>query len=185
VTDEYVLDCRLKNNLIVEAIRRQGYATVAQFCDAYGLYQSSIGDLINLKERAMNRDGTWRKDALRLANALQVEPDMLFTEQQRITELPTNRAMVELSERQAIAMATDPYQLAARADMAKNIHKLLSSLPYREQKVLRMRFFENASLQDVADEFDITRERVRQIEGRALAKLRHPSTSGHMRDFIE
>ena len=66
---------------------------------------------------------------------------------------------------------------------------VLDSLTPREQKVLKLRFgLEDGrarTLEEVGKEFDVTRERIRQIEAKALRKLRHPSRSKKLKDFLE
>jgi RNA polymerase primary sigma factor len=66
---------------------------------------------------------------------------------------------------------------------------VLSGLTAREAKVLRMRFGidmnTDHTLEEVGKQFDVTRERIRQIEAKALRKLRHPSRSDHMRSFLD
>ncbi|MDA8433633.1 MAG: sigma-70 family RNA polymerase sigma factor, partial [Nitrospiraceae bacterium] len=82
-----------------------------------------------------------------------------------------------------------PLDMAMQGDMKKNIEKALSSLTDREQSIIRKRFGlgEDAphTLEEVGLEFDVTRERVRQIEVKAIRKLRHPSRSKWLRSFIE
>ncbi len=66
---------------------------------------------------------------------------------------------------------------------------MLKSLTPREEKVLRLRFgLEDGrprTLEEVGKEFQVTRERIRQIEAKALRKLRHPSRSKRLRDFLD
>ena len=66
---------------------------------------------------------------------------------------------------------------------------MLKSLTPREEKVLRLRFgLEDGrprTLEEVGKEFNVTRERIRQIEAKALRKLRHPSRSKKLRDFLD
>jgi RNA polymerase primary sigma factor len=85
--------------------------------------------------------------------------------------------------------ALSPLDIAMLADIKKNIDKALSSLTEREQNIIRKRFGlgEDAphTLEDVGLELDVTRERVRQIEVKAIRKLRHPSRSKWLRTFIE
>ena len=65
---------------------------------------------------------------------------------------------------------------------------MLKTLTPREEKVLRLRFGiedgRTRTLEEVGREFNVTRERIRQIEAKALRKLRHPSRSKKLRDFI-
>lgn len=85
--------------------------------------------------------------------------------------------------------ALSPLDMAMLGDIKKNIDKALSSLTEREQNIIRKRFGlgEDAphTLEDVGLELDVTRERVRQIEVKAIRKLRHPSRSKWLRAFIE
>ena len=66
---------------------------------------------------------------------------------------------------------------------------MLKTLTPREEKVLRLRFgLEDGrprTLEEVGKEFNVTRERIRQIEAKALRKLRHPSRSRKLRDFLD
>ncbi len=85
--------------------------------------------------------------------------------------------------------AQSPLDIAIDEDMKKNIEKALSSLSTREQAIIKKRFglgddFPH-TLEEVGNEFDVTRERVRQIEVKAIRKLRHPSRSRWLRTFIE
>ena len=69
------------------------------------------------------------------------------------------------------------------------VKDVLDSLTPREAKVLRMRFGIEMStdhtLEEVGKQFDVTRERIRQIEAKALRKLRHPSRSDKLKSFLE
>ena len=69
------------------------------------------------------------------------------------------------------------------------VKDILDSLTPREAKVLRMRFGIEMStdhtLEEVGKQFDVTRERIRQIEAKALRKLKHPSRSDKLRSFID
>ena len=82
-----------------------------------------------------------------------------------------------------------PLDMAMQGDMKKNIDIALSSLTAREQSIIRKRFGLGEdtphTLEEVGLEFDVTRERVRQIEVKAIRKLRHPSRSKWLRAFIE
>jgi RNA polymerase primary sigma factor len=74
-------------------------------------------------------------------------------------------------------------------NLAAQTHKVLAALTAREEKVLRMRFGigekSEHTLEEVGQDFDVTRERIRQIEAKALLKLRHPSRSLGLKSFIE
>ena len=82
-----------------------------------------------------------------------------------------------------------PEDAAAYSMLQEQISKLLGTLTEREQRVLTLRFGlddgRTRTLEEVGKEFNVTRERIRQIEAKALRKLRHPSRSKQLRDFIE
>jgi RNA polymerase primary sigma factor len=82
-----------------------------------------------------------------------------------------------------------PLDFAIRDDMKKKIDRILCSLPPKEEKIIRRRFGIGEdvprTLEEVGMEFDVTRERIRQIEVKAIRKLKHPSRSRWLREFIE
>ena len=82
-----------------------------------------------------------------------------------------------------------PSEAALYASLRDATHEVLDSLTPREAKVLRMRFGiemnTDHTLEEVGKQFDVTRERIRQIEAKALRKLRHPSRSERLRSFLE
>ena len=82
-----------------------------------------------------------------------------------------------------------PIDAATENNLHDATDGVLSSLTAREAKVLRMRFGigmnTDHTLEEVGKQFDVTRERIRQIEAKALRKLRHPSRSGHLKTFLD
>jgi RNA polymerase primary sigma factor len=85
--------------------------------------------------------------------------------------------------------AISPQDAAISSNMAKRIQKILSTLNEREEKILRMRFGigekHDHTLDEVGQYFELTRERIRQIEDKALRKLKHSSRADKLRSFIE
>jgi RNA polymerase primary sigma factor len=81
-----------------------------------------------------------------------------------------------------------PVQSATSEGLTETTQNILEGLTARESKVLRMRFGINMNtdhtLEEVGKQFDVTRERIRQIEAKALRKLRHPSRSEILRSFM-
>ena len=82
-----------------------------------------------------------------------------------------------------------PVELATGQGLREATREVLGGLTAREAKVLRMRFGidmnTDHTLEEVGKQFDVTRERIRQIEAKALRKLRHPSRSEHLRSFLD
>jgi len=84
--------------------------------------------------------------------------------------------------------ASEPSEAASFALLKEQLMAVLATLTPREEKVLRLRFGiedgRTRTLEEVGKEFNVTRERIRQIEAKALRKLRHPSRSKKLRDFL-
>ena len=87
------------------------------------------------------------------------------------------------------AGVVSPVESATNSGLGETTHEVLSSLTPREAKVLRMRFGidmnTDHTLEEVGKQFDVTRERIRQIEAKALRKLRHPTRSEQLRSFLD
>ncbi len=85
--------------------------------------------------------------------------------------------------------AVNPLDSVVKSDLSGQTQQVLSSLTEREEKVLRLRFGIGErcdhTLEEVGQDFDVTRERIRQIEAKALRKLRHPTRSRKLRGFLE
>jgi len=85
--------------------------------------------------------------------------------------------------------AVNPSEAVINSNLADQTRKVLSTLTPREEKVLRMRFGiggkSDHTLEEVGQDFNVTRERIRQIEAKALRKLRHPSRSKQLESFVD
>ncbi|SNB47800.1 RNA polymerase sigma factor RpoD [Geobacter sp. DSM 9736] len=82
-----------------------------------------------------------------------------------------------------------PLEAVIKANLSEQTSRVLATLTPREEKVLRMRFGigekSDHTLEEVGQDFEVTRERIRQIEAKALRKLRHPSRSKKLKSFVE
>ena len=82
-----------------------------------------------------------------------------------------------------------PIETTTTINLQETVRDVLAGLTPREAKVLRMRFGidmnTDHTLEEVGKQFDVTRERIRQIEAKALRKLRHPSRSETLRSFLD
>jgi RNA polymerase primary sigma factor len=84
--------------------------------------------------------------------------------------------------------AVSPADAAVNMNLSEQTRKVLKTLTPREEKVLRMRFGigekSDHTLEEVGQDFEVTRERIRQIEAKALRKLQHPSRSKELKSFM-
>jgi len=87
------------------------------------------------------------------------------------------------------ASVGSPMEMATSEGLKEATRSILAGLTAREAKVLRMRFGidmnTDHTLEEVGKQFDVTRERIRQIEAKALRKLRHPTRSDYLRSFLD
>jgi RNA polymerase primary sigma factor len=116
--------------------------------------------------------------------------DILKVSQETVSlEQPMGEDDFSLSDLIEDEAAIAPSEAAARAMLNEAVNQALSELSERERRVVRLRFGlddgEMRTLEEVGREFGVTRERIRQIESKTLAKLRHPMHSGHLRDYLE
>jgi RNA polymerase primary sigma factor len=85
--------------------------------------------------------------------------------------------------------AVSPVEAVIDGNLEDQTRRVLKTLTPREEKVLRMRFGigekSDHTLEEVGQDFEVTRERIRQIEAKALRKLRHPSRSKQLRSFMD
>lgn len=86
-------------------------------------------------------------------------------------------------------MAVQPLDAAINQNLRETVNRIMSTLTAREERVLRMRFGigmnTDHTLEEVGQQFSVTRERIRQIEAKALRKLKHPSRSRKLRSFLD
>jgi len=85
-------------------------------------------------------------------------------------------------------MSPTPIQSAYSKLLREKIEEVLDTLPPREARILRLRFGlengHNYTLEEVGEKFGLTRERIRQIESKALRRLRHPRRSRQLREYL-
>ena len=129
-----------------------------------------------------------------LAERLEIEPDQVrralkIARSPISLETPVGEDDSELADFIEDVNSPSPSDRAVRANLEEKTNNLLSTLPDREERILRMRFGigerSDHTLEEVGRDFNLTRERIRQLETKALEKLRHPSRSDLLRPFIE
>ncbi len=184
------IEIKVRNNLILSKMEEMGILSVAELCRQMGQpsLQSPLGELIGMKAAARQpRSGEWTLLALKLAEFFRCMPEDLFSESQQRDKLEKNTVHAEISYAEIVQIASQvpTPQLAVQAsNLRRSITQALLSLSSREERILRLRFgfgCEELTLQEVADLLGVNRERIRQIEARALRKLRHPARSKHLR----
>lgn len=182
---EFRVKVSVRNNLLLSAVEAAGYKTQAEFCRATGVTQLELSKYVTFREAPIANSGEFRESAKRIMEALGACPTDLWTEQQLFMELHKNKSIVEMTYGEALAAFNHgsfreiegPEAESGKAMLARSIDKILDeAVRPREGKILRLRYgigCKEHSMHEVAKIFDVSVERVRQIECTALRKLRH------------
>lgn len=192
MSKDYILQVKVKNGPMLSAMRANGMQTVADLSRACGVAQTSIGHFLNLLDTPIGRKGDWKPSIMKIAEALNVVPELLFPEQHLSKALAKNQAEIEmdLEDMEQLTSGISSEMVADRTDDAQIeiedlLRKNIRTLTEREEACLSMRFGLDSEgpmiLDDVGAKLGVGRERVRQIEAKALRKLRHPSRMGSHR----
>jgi len=187
---EYRLEVRVKNNWLWWAIKGCGFKTQKEFAEAAGVRYCNLGTLLSMKRSALTRDGSWCLDALRIAEYLDVFPEEIFPPK-AMRGIETNIAVRELSEDElsvALEGPMSPEDYVFEKEKTKLLSDALSQLRPREERVVRARFGLNTdekTLEEVGKDFGRSRDRIRQIECKALRKLKHPKREKLLRELWE
>jgi RNA polymerase sigma factor (sigma-70 family) len=206
------IEARFRNNVLWHAIFDL-YPSVSEFCRVNQFDAGYVGEYLNLKKNPylasrrkfdirtgydVEMDGDdLRADARRLCEVTGIGKDELFPVRLYSGVIPSQR-VAEISSAQVALPITagvraflPPEQLDEQLDDERRtvIAAIVDTLTPREAKMIRLRFGldgdDPKSLADVGKALSVGAERVRQIEARALRKLRHPSRSRRLRAFIE
>jgi RNA polymerase sigma factor (sigma-70 family) len=194
---DYAVNIRIKNNWFLTRMKAAGFRTVAELSRATGIDTGQIGGFVNLKRAPQwtrSKDYRWKSHILRIAEALHCLPEDLFPPQHLSAPLKRNTATIELAADELPAVIGQFRQLELppdaphdRIDADNTIKEMLALLPPREERVLRRRYgidCEPGSLEEIGKEFGITRERVRQIEAKAVRRFKDPGRAEEIRDAL-
>ena len=188
---DYRVKITVSNARIRRAIDAAGYSSVAQMCKVNGLDVGVTFRLVNMKMSPLTKKGEWRKAVLKMADVLNVLPDDLFNERQKVIVLGKNTSSKDITESEMIAIAEQYVQDDRLEDLQDNsaireiaeeqATKLLNSVIFNtlfpdQQEVLKMRFGFDGSpgrtLEEIGAHFGVSRSRIGKIEARALRQLR-------------
>lgn len=174
---DYYATLRIQQGRLKAAMQELGIETATELSLRAGVTQSYVGKMLNfrLSPRAVN--GEWRKATLAICKALGSEPSELFPEHLD-HEIPTNRIAsfvehAQLSGRETLQL--EPGDELQQTEMEQTIDEVLGTLTDRERNVLKARFWENKSLEDIGKTQGVGEESIRLVEAKALRKLRHPT----------
>ncbi len=190
---DYRVKINVSNARIRRAMEAAGYTSIQAMCLEHKLQLGVVYKLVNMKMSPLSNDGKWSSTSLKLADALNVLPDDLFSERQKTVTLKTNVGHRDVTESELAAIAAEHDWNERLEDMRENdvinqiaseqTEKVLNAalehlLTPKEIEVVKARFgFDGEivqSLDKVGERFGVSKERIRQIENKALRKLRKP-----------
>ncbi len=204
------IEVKLKNNILWRAIFAR-YRSISAFCRAHGSAFSpgTVSRLLNFKDSPFTEIKSddiflrvYKETCLAIAAALRLPVEMLFpdelytkfvgAETNKAIEVSSFAALPLLDQREFLALPapeTDLVELLNAEELKERIREVLKTLPGRAKEVLNLRFGldgkEPKTLEEVARVFGVTRELIRQIEMRALRKLREPLRAGRLMSFVD
>jgi len=188
---DYRITVKVRNNRLLKAIESVGGSPGNKWCEANGLGYARVNSLINMTSSPLTAEGTLFHDAARLCEVLGKLPEDLWSNEQ-LYPLERNFSEMEMDYAQVIAMLPPEQQSylpdfsALEQEQTKAlIAQALSTLTPREQLVIKMRFEDELTLQECAKRLSVTQGRIRQIEHKALRKLRHPARVGMLVDALD
>lgn len=200
VSKEVRVEIRLKNNRLIAMRERLGLCQ-RDAARAIGIVKLDstgsgvLGELEGLRTAPLKPNGKWTASAIKIAKFYDVDPSWLFS--QVITSVKNPMKVLEMRAAEVMALANhplsdgNPEDALMFQDTKKAVQKTLANcLTPREERVLRLRFgFDDSSdgktYKEIADDFQVGIERIRQIEQKALRKLRHPQKKKQILDACD
>ena len=181
---DYRVRVNIRNNRLLKAMEAKGFTSASKFERSYGLRNYSMINLVNGTIPPLTREGKIRPLVKEILEILGISIEQAFTEKQ-LEGFKKNSFTFEAKESQLIKIAEmkRPLEISLmEKDIKTLIDTYIYSLPETHRKVIRGIIYENRTLEDLAKELKVTRERVRQIYKRGIHKLR---TSENFEKLIE
>jgi len=193
---DFRVEVKVKNNKLLEQIEKAGFESLADFSRKTGISQGLIGDYVNMRESALANNGQYRSTVLKISEALKCMPEDLFPAAQMTQKLETNKQHFTANESELFDLtsslrsaAMSPERRLIHEDANRVVKQVLLTLTPREQRILDLRFGltsgEEQTLDQVADQFGVGRERVRQMQAKAMRKMKHPKRSRELREYYD
>ena len=181
--NDYRVKITIRNERLLAAMEGMGYKSVAEFSRNQGLNSVKVREIFSGKIPPLDREGNPKELTKEILEILNLTIEKAFTEKQ-LKGFKKHTFEVKIEEEkllQIISPAKNQEIKVIEQEVKSKLSEILSALTPREEKILRMRFGigmnTDHTLEEVGRKFFVTRDRIRQIEARALRKLKHPSRS--------
>ena len=188
---DYRVTVKVRNNRLLKAIEESGGVTGQKWCDENGLRYGIVNNLINMTASPLSAKGTLSPEANRLCEVLNKLPEDLWSSEQ-LYPLEKNFSEMEMDYSQIsdLMIGGQPAYIEDFTELQqeqtkKLLSDVLSTLTQREREIIRMRYEDEISYSDIAKHFEVTVPRIRQIEDKAMRKLRSPARAGILIDAMD
>lgn len=189
---EFDVRIRIKNNRLVERREKLGVSALA-FAAMVGVNYVTYIKYENLKSYPLRgkSPGSWTAQAKKIADFYGVQPEELWPN--IVRKIKKNEVRKKINAEQAYLLvgegtarlSENTEDTVIKRELARDINAVLATLTPREEKVLRCLYKEDLTLQEVGEKMGVSPGRIRQIEQKALRRLRHSSKSKHLKSYIE
>ena len=198
---DYLIDVRIKNNRLMQRILDAGFENAADVARKTEFNNATVYQCLALKYSVYDKKFKLRVFPRRLSEYFLCEPTDLFPEEVWYEALEENHAQLEASGHEIQSLTNQTRGsieglehlidmekvgdgLMRVFDKSKEDDARQAAVKKRMADVLRMRYEDEMTLEDTARALDVTRERIRQIEAKALRILRHPTKSEEWREVL-
>jgi RNA polymerase sigma factor (sigma-70 family) len=189
---DYRIEIKVRNNRLLTKMEGAGYPSVAKFAEALGMNRHTIYRIVQMRSAALDEEGYYRPEALRIAEFLNCTPQDIYPPAQMRGTMKENTAQITANANEVDSLTSSLRTLAFSPEHkmilneAKQALKTaMMTLTPKEQRILDLRYGltygEEKTLDEVGAMFGVSRERIRQQEMKALRKMRHPSKSKELR----
>ena len=193
---DYRIEIKVKNNRLLTKMEAAGYPSVAKLAEAIGMNRTVIYRIVSIKSTALDNEGYYRPEALRIAEFLNCTPQDIYPPAQMRGTMKENKAQITANANEVDSLTSSLRTLAFSPERkmilneAKQALKaVMMTLTPKEQRILDLRYGltygEEKTLDEVGAMFGVSRERIRQQEMKALRKMRHPHRSKELRENLD
>lgn len=176
--NEYRIKISVRNNLILNAIEKEGYTSIQRFCKDKNISASGVTALIALKTPPIMRCGSFSSIANQLMEELCALPTELWTAEQLTMSLKHNTSFRNVGKEELQLSSDEALKLVFDRERETKVAEVLDTLSPRAKKVIEMRYGlggkDPMSLDEVGAVYEVTKERIRQIEAKAIRLLKEP-----------
>jgi RNA polymerase sigma factor (sigma-70 family) len=174
---DYYATLKIQQGRLKAAMQSAGIKTASELARKSGTNNHLIGKLLNFKMSPVTSKGKWRQTTVKICQVLGEEPDSLFPEHLR-HEIPTNQISSFVEHAQLAGsnvQQLNPAQEYEHVETEQIIDEVLDTLSEREKSILKARFWDDKSQDQIGKEYNITGAAIQRAEVLALRKLRHPT----------